>query len=265
MFTWALDPVAFSIGPVAVRWYGIVYALGFLLAYFILKRQADQGTVKNLTGKLAEDFILLLMMGSILMSRLFYVVFYNPMYYLRHVLEIPAVWHGGLSIHGGFLGAVLVTWWFCKKHRINFYALADTLVVILAFVLIFGRVANFLNAELYGRVTDVAWCVNFPGADGCRHPSQLYEALYSLALFLILIAMRASARFSDGVQFWSFIALYGTFRFLVTFFREFDPTDPAILALSIGQWLSILMILVAGWWFLMMRKTGHAFVKKSAK
>jgi phosphatidylglycerol:prolipoprotein diacylglycerol transferase len=249
MITWDLDPVAFSLGPLEVRWYGLVYAAGFFLGYYVLKLAAERGLLPGMTKKLAEDYIFQLMLGSIIGARLFYVIFYNPAYYLTHLIDILAVWKGGLSIHGGLIGAAIVTWYFCRKHEIGFYRLADILIVPLALVLVFGRLANYVNGELWGRVTEVSWCVEFPHADGCRHPSQIYEALYSYVIFIILLVMEQSKRFAEGVVFWSFILLYGTFRFIVTFFREFDPTDPALLGLSLGQWFSLVMVGIAIWWF----------------
>jgi phosphatidylglycerol:prolipoprotein diacylglycerol transferase len=257
MIIWNLNPVAFSIGPVSVRWYGIVYALGFLLGYYVLRTAAKHKLIPNMTEQLAEDYTLQLMMAGIIGARLFEVLIYDPVFYLHHPLEIPAVWHGGLSIHGGLLGAIIMTWYFCKKHKINFYKIADVLVVPLSFVLIFGRIANYVNGELWGRKTDVAWCVQFPNVAGCRHPSQLYEALYSYLLFFILLCMEQSKRFADGVIFWSFVVLYGAFRFVANFFREFDPGDPGFLGISLGQWLSLLMIIVGLSWFWAMRRTRH--------
>ncbi len=250
MITWNANPIAFSAGPIEVRWYGLVYAIGFLIAYFVLRAAAKKNLIRNLTEKNAEDYILWLMLGSILGSRLIYVLVYNPGFYFSHLLEIPAVWHGGLSIHGGLLGAAVATIIFCKKNKTSFYAIADILVLPLAFVLIFGRLANYANAELYGRITNVAWCVTFPGADSCRHPSQLYEALYSYILFITLLIVQEFKTLKKGTLFWLFITLYGAFRFMTTFYREFDPTDPAILGLSIGQWLSLTMVIAGIIWFM---------------
>jgi phosphatidylglycerol:prolipoprotein diacylglycerol transferase len=250
MILWNLDPVAFAIGPLQVRWYGIVYALGFLLGYFVLYQAAKHNLVKNLTTKLAEDYIIWLMVGGIVGGRLGEVLIFDPGYYLHNPLEIPAVWHGGMSIQGGLIGAVLVTIWFCRRHRISFYQIADVLVVPLALVLVFGRLTNYINGELWGRKTSVPWCVQFPGAEGCRHPSQIYEALYSYALFFILLAMQQAKRFADGVIFWSFILFYGVFRFFTNFYRDFAPDDKAFLGLSTGQWLSLVMVALALAWFI---------------
>ena len=247
MYVWDLNPVAVQIGPFAIHWYGIVYAIGFLVAWWMLRQAADKQLIPNLDRKSAEDYIFLLVMGSIIMARLFYVFVYNPGYYFRHLSEVIAVWQGGLSIHGGLVGAVLVTYYWCKKHNIRFYHIADLLVVPLALFLGLGRITNFVNGELWGTVTNVPWCVEFPRAEGCRHPSQLYEAAYSFVLFGVLLWMQARKRLREGLLFWTFIGLYGLFRFLTTFFREPDPTDPVLLGLAIGQWLSLAMVGIAGY------------------
>lgn len=260
MVLWNLDPVLLSAGPLEIRWYGLFYALGFLLGYLILKKSAKE---LGITRKDVEDYILLLVMGGILSARIFYVLVYNPLYYFANPLQIPAVWQGGLSIHGGLLGAILVTWFFCKKKRVNFYALADLLVVPLALAMVFVRIANYLNGELWGTVTSVPWCVEFPWVDGCRHPSQLYEAAYSMVLFWMLFLLQQGRRLTRGVLFWLFIGGYGLFRFLVTFLREPDPTDPLWLGIALGQWLSLAMVLAALAWLGAFLRTGHPILRES--
>jgi phosphatidylglycerol:prolipoprotein diacylglycerol transferase len=264
MLAWDVRPEIVTIGPIAIRWYGLFYALGFLLGYYVLRKAAREKRIANLTQKLADDYIFLLIMAGVLGGRLFYVLVYNPLYYAHNLLEAPAVWHGGMSIHGGLLAGICMTWYFCKKHKINFYEVADALVAPFALAIVFVRIANYLNGELWGTVTSVPWCVLFPGADGCRHPSQLYEAAYSLALFAILTAAGWRDRLATGVRFWAFIGLYGALRFLVTFYRELDPQDPGLLGLGIGQWLSLLMVLAAVWWLAQTRRTGHPLTKKSS-
>ncbi|MDD9953007.1 MAG: prolipoprotein diacylglyceryl transferase [Candidatus Woesearchaeota archaeon] len=244
MFIWDLNPVLLALGPIEIRFYGLVYMLGFLAGYFMLYK------TKVLEKKLAEEYIFLLVMGSIIASRLVYVLVYNPGYYFSNPLDIPAVWKGGLSIHGGILGAVAVTWHFCKKHKINFYTITDTIVFPLAITYAFGRIANFVNGELWGTLTSAPWCVDFSNApaapEGCRHPSQLYQAVYGFVIAGILYSMRGIKNI-PGIFTWTFITLYGLFRFLVTFFREADPTDPVII-FSIGQWLSLSMVFLGCWW-----------------
>lgn len=262
MVTWDLSPAIAAIGPFELRWYGLVYALGFTLAWWALRKEARAGRIPNLTEKLAEDYTLLLIMGSIIGARLAYVLLYNPAYYWNHLLEVPAVWQGGLSIHGAIIGGTLLTWFWTRKQKINPYQVLDTLVLPLALSLVFGRLANYANGELWGTVTAVSWCVVFPHVDNlCRHPSQLYESLYSLGLFLVLLGVSQWRRLAPGVLFWAFIGLYGLARFLVTFTRALDPTDPGLLGLSIGQWLSLSMIAVALWWFNRVRRSGHPLTR----
>lgn len=263
MIPWDANPVAFSLGPLAVRWYGLIYALGFLLGYWVLRKAARHKLIPNLTERLAEDYILLLMLGSIIMARLAQVIIYDPSYYARNLLEIPAVWHGGLSIHGGLLGAIIVTAYFCKKHNIKFYHIADIAVVPLALAFTFGKIANFANAELYGTKTDAPWCVVFPDIDGCRHPMQLYEALYGYALFVILLVMQESKRFADGVIFWSYILFYGLFRFIVNFWRVPEQGEAVFFSISTGQWLSLLLVFTALAWFGMMIGSRRPLVRRA--
>lgn len=263
MIIWDANPIAFSLGPLAVRWYGLVYALGFLLGYWVLHEAAKHKRIPNLTEKLVEDYIMFLMLGSILMARLVQVIIYDPVYYAHNLLEIPAVWHGGLSIHGGLLGAIIVTAYFCKKYKIKFYAIADVAVVPLALVFVFGKLANFANAELYGTKTDTSWCVLFPGIEGCRHPMQIYEALYGYVLFITLLFMQESKRFADGVIFWSYLLIYGIFRFIVNFWRVPESGEAVFFNISTGQWLSLIIVLTALVWFGMMVKNRRSLMRRA--
>jgi len=245
-FTYALSPDIVTFGPFALRWYGLVYVLGFLLAYAILLHAAKRKWVVRLDKEGVEEYLFWLIVGSIASARLTYVLVYNFSYYFANPLKAIAVWEGGMSFHGGFLGAVLVTLWFSRKKGISFYKLTDLLVVPFALVLFFGRIANFINGELVGRVTDVAWCVNYPWLEGCRHPSQFYEAFTNLAQFAILLPLYVKGtlrkKLADGTVFWLFVLLYGLFRFLVNFWRAPDAGDPLLLGLMLGQWLSLLMV-----------------------
>ncbi|MBR9700243.1 prolipoprotein diacylglyceryl transferase [Candidatus Woesearchaeota archaeon] len=245
MITWDLSPVFVRLGIIELRWYGLVYALGFLLAYFILKRLASEEKLGWFNKKDSEDLIFWLITGSILGARLLYVLVYNPLFYLANPLAIFMVWEGGLSIHGGLLGAVIAVMIYARRKSIPFFQISDVLVLPLALVIVFGRVANYMNGELWGTLTSASWCVDF--GDGCRHPSQLYEAAYSLALFVILLVMRETKKLKEGTLTWIFFLLYGFFRFFVTFFRALDPTDPGILGLALGQWLSLALIAAAGY------------------
>ncbi len=251
-----LDPVLLSLGPFQIRYYSLVYVIGFLLAYFLLKREADRGGVQNLDPEGAELLTLYLMVGTILCARLFYVLVYNPAYYSANFLKAFAVWEGGLSFHGALIGLVAGLLLFCRQKKVSFYDLADVLVVPGALMLFFGRIANFINAELVGVVTTpekTPWCFNFNQevADGervCRHPSQLYESLKNLLIFGSILFLKKYDSFKKtmgrGVFFWVFVTLYGLLRFLVTFYRALDPFDPGYLGLSLGQWLSLPMFLI---------------------
>lgn len=261
-FVWNLSPVIFSIGPFALRWYSLVYVLGFLLAYWLLRKYAREGRIKNLDEEGVEEFITWLIIGGITFSRLTYIIVYNPAYFLATPWKMIAVWEGGLSFHGGFLGAIFASLWFCKKRKVRFYDLADLLVIPFSLVLVFGRLANFANGELIGRVTSVPWCVTYPQHEGCRHPSQFYEAGKNLITFFILLALYVKEewrrKLKAGSIFWLFILLYGLGRFLTDFWRAPDPTDFTLAStgLIVGQWLSLLMALlgIGGLWWIYYNK-----------
>lgn len=257
MYVHNLDPVIFAIGPLAVHWYGLVYALGFLFAYWYVGRAAKEKRIA-LTPKQADDFVFWMIILSIVTARLAYVFIYNPSFYFDNPLKIFAVWEGGLSFHGGLAGAALALWRTQKKTGVRFYQIADLLVIPFAFVLVFGRLANFINGELPGRITDAVWCVQFPGYDGCRHPSQLYEAGKNLLVFVTLLLMNSwepiRSRLKEGTLFWSFVILYGLGRFLTDFYRAPDPTDPLFLGILLGQWLSLAMTIIGAWFLYKMHK-----------
>lgn len=265
MYVHNLDPIIFSLGPFALRWYGLVYALGFLYAYYHMERAAKKGTIP-LSVKASESYISLLIILSIVCARLVYVIVYNPLYYFHNPLHIFAVWQGGLSFHGGFLGAILATLWIQKKHKVSFYSLADSLVIPFSLVLVFGRIANFINGELVGSITNVSWCVVFPGIDGCRHPYQLYAALSHLLIFGILLYLlhrkktstQESIFHKEGVFFWTFVLLYGVFRFITDVVRTPDSTDPLFLGILLGQWLCIVMIVCATFFLVKIVKSSRS-------
>ena len=249
MFINNINPILFSIGPFGVRFYGLVYALGFLAAYLFLRYHSKKGSLK-LTEEQLDSFFLWLMIVSIFMARVFEVFVYNFPEYSGNLLEFFYIWHGGMAFQGGIVGAVLVTIFFCRKYRIRFYDLADLLVIPAALALFFGKVANYTNSELYGRITNpvnTPWCVVFVKVDSyCRHPAQIYEAISILLLFGILLWIylyqRKHKKHHAGILFWTFIGLYGLLRFLLTFLRD----EPLYLGLNVGQWISLAMIIIAG-------------------
>ena len=172
------DPVALHLGPVAVRWYGLMYLAGFLAGSWVARWRIRTQPWLNWTVEEADNFLTYVVLGVIFGGRLGYVLFYKPLYYFEHPLDILAVWQGGMSFHGGFLGVVLGGWLFARRHQRHWMAVTDFVAPLVPFGLGFGRIGNFINGELPGRVTDVPWAMIFPHIDALpRHPSQLYEAL----------------------------------------------------------------------------------------
>ncbi len=239
------DPVIFRIGPLAVRWYGMMYLLGFVAAYFIIRALSRRRGL-GLSAEGLSDLLFYCVLGVILGGRLGYVLFYNFSYYLSHPLHIFAVWEGGMSFHGGLLGVVVATIVFCRRRGFPLLLTGDILVTAAPIGLGLGRVGNFINGELWGRVTTVPWGMVFPGAGPLpRHPSQLYEAfLEGPVLFLILWALHRH-KVREGVPFFSFFLFYGLFRFTVEFFRQPDIQLGFLWDgwVTMGQILSTPMIL----------------------
>lgn len=243
MFTLNIDPVLLHIGQLQVRYYGLVYALGFILAMFIFLNVAKKNEIKGFNEEKAYDLTLILILSSILGARLFFELIYNFNNFISYPIQFFYFWEGGMSIHGGLIFGIIGIFYFCKKNKIHFYDIADLIAIPLSLMLFFGRIANFINGELYGKITTVSWAVKFPGVEGYRHPSQLYEALKNLIIFGILAWINNFKHLKKGTLFWSFIGLYGLFRFLVTFYRE---AEYYFLGIGIGQWLSLSMVPIAG-------------------
>ncbi len=184
------------------------------------------------------------MLGIIVGGRIGYVLFYNIKECLHNPLEIFAVWHGGMSFHGGMICTIIFGYFFCNKYGYNFYKLADPTAVVAPIGLGLGRIGNLINAELYGRPTDVPWAMIFPGETISRHPSQIYEFLLEGVLLFVILFILIKKKVRDGFVFWSFIFLYGAFRFFVEFFREPDPQLGHLISfLTMGQILSALMVI----------------------
>lgn len=241
------DPVAIAIGPFAVKWYGLMYLVGFAGAYFLGRRRIAAGRSGRVTVEVLDDLLFYVVLGVILGGRLGYVLFYKPGYYLDHPLEIVQIWAGGMSFHGGFLGVLLAVTFVMRKHRIAWFTLTDFLAPLIPIGLATGRIGNFINGELYGRVTDVPWGMLFAtGGPAPRHPSQLYQfAMEGVLLFLILWIWSAKPRPRAAVSA-MFLIGYGVFRFIAEFFREPDDFLGLLaLQMSMGQWLSLPM-LIAG-------------------
>ncbi|MBI3027759.1 prolipoprotein diacylglyceryl transferase [Candidatus Woesearchaeota archaeon] len=250
MFFHNINPVLFELGPFQIRYYGLFYALGFVIAYYSINYLAKRKGLQ-ITKDHVADFLVYVIVGVVSGARLIYVFVYNPLFYLQNPLEIIAVWHGGLSFHGGLLGAVFATYLFCKKKKIEFYDIADIAVLPVALALALGRLGNFMNAELYGRLTDASWCIDYSKnkfveslPSGCRHPSQIYASIKNLAIFSVLWAIK-DRKLPKGFMFWSFVALYGLFRTFVEFFRQPDEQIGFIFNyLTMGQLLSFPIFLL---------------------
>jgi phosphatidylglycerol:prolipoprotein diacylglycerol transferase len=214
--------------------------IGFIVAYFMLK-SLFKNKIK-ITNEKIEDLLVYAGIFGIIGARLFYVFVYDGMFYFKNPLEILAIWHGGLSFHGGLIGAIIGVYLFAKKYKYGLLDLLDSLVVPFAFALGLGRIGNFINGELYGRITNLPWCIDF--GDGlCRHPSQLYESLYSFVIFGILFSLR-NKKTKKGTMFGLFIVLYSAFRFVTEFFRQPDYQIGFILGLTTGQILCAVMFII---------------------
>lgn len=239
------DPVAIAIGPLAVRWYGLMYLLGFSLFILLGRYRIRQQSNGVFTREMLDDALFYGVLGVILGGRLGHVLFYEPAYYLQHPLEIAAIWQGGMSFHGGFLGVAIAMVCLARKYQLSWLAVTDFIAPLVPLGLGAGRIGNFINGELWGRPTDVPWGMIFPYADNLpRHPSQLYEfALEGLAFFALLWFYSAKPR-PLGAVTGMFMIGYGVFRSFCEFFREPDDGFLGIMTLgiSMGQWLSLPMI-----------------------
>ncbi|HLD02619.1 MAG TPA: prolipoprotein diacylglyceryl transferase [Candidatus Nanoarchaeia archaeon] len=235
MFVHNIDPILFSLGPLQIRWYGLFYALAFIAGYFYIRHQAKK---QNLAFD-TENFLVYLIIGDLIGARVFEILFYNPSYYFSNPLEMLAIWHGGLSFHGGLLGGLIAAWLFSRKYKIPLLKLADLCSIPLAFGLFIGRIANFINAELVGKITSVPWCVKFPDYEGCRHPTQIYEALKNLFILLILYPL-SNKEHKDGYLFSVFLIMYSILRFFIEFLKV---PETMFFFLTTGQALNILMLI----------------------
>ena len=249
------DPIVFSVGPLAVRWYGLMYLLAFGAFWWLGTRRIQAG-LAPVTREQLDDLLFGGIVGVILGGRLGYVLFYKPDYYLSHPLESFAIWQGGMSFHGGFLGVLAAMVFVAYRQKVNWWDLMDFIAPLVPIGIATGRLGNFINGELWGRVTDVSWGMVFRGAGPLpRHPSQLYQmALEGIALFALLWWF--SSRPRPRVQVSAlFLAGYGAFRFIGEFAREPDAFLGFLaLGLSMGQWLSVPMMLAGIGLFFWSRK-----------
>lgn len=253
----AFNPVALEIGPwqlgplpvhIQIRWYGLMYVISFIMAYFLIQKQAKYQKLK-ITADDVSDLLFYLILGVLLGGRIGYILFYNLQQYLQNPREILAIWHGGMSFHGGLAGVALGTAYFVRKKKLDFWHLADVVAPVAPFGLLLGRLGNFINGELWGRPTDVAWGMVFPmdPYQLKRHPSQLYESFFEgLVIGLICWQVAKIQKRPRGLMMGLFITLYGMARFVIEYFREPDAQLGLLLGgtLSMGQILCLAMVVI---------------------
>ena len=258
------DPVAFSLGPIAVRWYGLMYLAGFALFWWLGRLRAREAW-RGMSRQDVEDLLFFGVLGVIIGGRLGYVLFYKPGYYLDHPLEALMIWKGGMASHGGILGVIVVLWLFARARGKSFLQVADFSVPLMPLGLAAGRLGNFINGELWGRPADPSawpWAMIFPQAgDGVpRHPSQLYQAALEGVLLFALLWLYSKKPRPPGCVSAAFLFGYGVLRFIAEFGREPDAFL-GLLAwdLSMGQWLSLPMILAGLGLFVYFQKSAPNF------
>ena len=254
------DPIALQLGPLAIRWYGLMYLLAFAFVLFLGRLRIKSQPFSKWKLTELDDLLFYGVLGVVLGGRLGYVIFYKLSFYLSHPLEIFYVWQGGMSFHGGFLGVIFAMWLYSRKSGKSWLTVTDFIAPLVPLGLGAGRIGNFINGELWGRPTDVPWGVVFPQVDAvARHPSQLYEfGLEGLLLFAIIWLYSSKERPTGAVS-GVFLIGYGAFRFLVEYTREPDDFLGLLsLGLSMGQWLSLPMfiagILMLRWSYAANRK-----------
>ena len=245
MTPWYFNPVLVQIGPLQIHWYGLMYGIGFLFGYLWI-HYSNAGKNLKISIDNKNNLLLSSMLGVIIGGRFGYILFYNLAYYLSNPLKIFAVWEGGMSFHGGLIGVIIALLLFSKKYKIKFLQLTDVITSIAPVGLFFGRIGNFINAELYGRIAS-KYCIYFPSdPSNCRYPSQLLESFFEgLILFIILWIVRKYTK-KDGIISSCFVLFYGVFRFLIEFFREPDLQIGYILGYFTKCQLLSSFIIIAG-------------------
>lgn len=254
-----INPIIFQIGPLSIRWYGLMYIISFFCTLFLCKYQLKEKNCAHLIP-LLENTLFISFLGLVIGARLGFCFFYYPEYFLKNPFEIIAIWKGGMSFHGGMLGAILSGYFYLKKHKQSFLWWADLVVVVAPVGLFFGRIGNFINGELFGKPSTLPWAIIFPeGGPIPRHPVQLYEGLVTgLFLFLFLWNLRKKP-WKEGTKLSIFLILYGILRFFFEFLREPAQSIPLIWGwMTMGQILCLGMILL-GFFILFFLKTSKTF------
>lgn len=260
MYTHNINPTLLHLGPLEIRWYGLVYIFGFFLAIYWLDYLRKKGKL-DLSKEEVWDLIFNIMVGVLVGARLF-MIFWQPQEFLFKPWNLVKIWEGGMSFHGGFVGSVVGAYIFCKKKEKKFWKIADAISMPAIFALALGRIANFINGELVGRIWNGKWCVIFPSQDNfCRHPSTLYASgkrfiIFGWVLFLSLkeefkpgqvtdVRDLPLTPFKEGFIFWNLVFFEGLGRIIVDFYRE----DVLYYGFSLGQWFSLVMVITAVWIF----------------
>ncbi len=243
MFTNNFDPVAFQVFSLSIRWYSLAYIFGLIFGWIYCKKLLIK---ENIIQKLFEDYISYLIIGIIIGGRLGYVLFYNFLYFLNNPIEIFMIWNGGMSFHGALIGIVISSYFFSKKNKKNIFIFLDLVAISSPIGIFLGRVSNFINGELVGKVTNSEWGVFFLSYDNkLRHPSQLYEAfLEGIILFILMNIIFFHKNKKVGTCSFMFLILYGFFRIISEFFREPDVQLGYLFgSISMGMFLSAFMII----------------------
>jgi len=251
MFIHNINPVFLTLGPIQIRYYGLVYFIAFLFMYFYFRYLIKKDKIKNLNIENLDLFMIYFMLGSILGARVLDFVFFNFKILISDPLEIFRVWHGGMSIHGGIIGAMIGSYIFSIRHKVKFYELADRIIIPLLIFVGIGRIANLINGELWGTRSNSTICIDYTKSqyivnapEGCRHPYQIYESLKNFAVALILLGMKAKLKLKEGVLFWYGMIMYNFFRFFIDFYR--DGGEPRLfLNLTMTQYLCIAFLIVS--------------------
>ena len=247
-----IDPIMFQIGPVAFRWYGLMYSMAFIIGWPLVTRRAKK-FYPQVSPEMMNDLLVWIILGVVLGGRFGYMIFYQSAYYMSNPMSAFRVWEGGMSFHGGLLGVLIAGYWFGKRRGITFLDLSDLITPIVPLGLFLGRIGNFINGELWGRVSDVPWAMVFPGAGSlARHPSQLYEAALEGILLFAILWWQSRKKHPPGYILGLFALFYAFFRFMVEFVREPDAHLGLLsMGLSMGQWLCLPMALIG---YYMMRR-----------